>query len=240
MNPRVSILALITLILISCSTDVKEETPAQPEIVKSLISELDTFYGGKALLYVTDTTETGFKNFFTWKPDTSESNNLKQNTEVKRTGDTLFITLKNNNIKKLISKPYVEGADDLTEYKYLGKINSINYHVLYVGFYEAFAYLMVNADNGKETYMCGLPSLSPNKKYVAASCFDLQAGFVFNGIQMYDVMKDSLKPNWSRELTKWGADNITWLDDHNLLAEKMYLDTSQNVHTSFVKIACGH
>ncbi len=239
MNPRVSLLALITILLISCSTGTKEAPVVTIPEAKTLISETDTFFGGRNLLYVIDTTETVFKNFFTQKPDTSEKNNFAKNPEVKRNGDTIFLTLKDNSIKKLINKPYVEGADDLTEYKYLGKVKPLNYHLFYVGFYEAFAYLMVNAENGKETYMCGTPSVSPNKKYVAASCFDLQAGFVFNGIQMYDVIQDSIKPNWSRELSKWGADHITWMNDDVLLAEKMYLDTNQNVHTAFVKITCG-
>lgn len=239
MNPRVSLLALITPIFFSCSSDKKEETVKQiPTITKTLVSEIDTFYGGASLLILSDTTEIAFRHFAAAEPDSSEKNNLSQNPEVKRNGDTLFIVLKNNSVKTLVSKPYVEGADDLTEYKYLGKTQPINYHLIYVGLYEGFTYLMVNADNGRETYMCGLPVVSPDKKHLAASYFDLQAQFVFNGIEMYDVTKDSLKLKWRRELTKWGADNITWMNNNTLLAEKMYLDTNQNVHTGFIKIFC--
>jgi hypothetical protein len=238
MNPRVSLLVLITSISFSCGSNKEETTAQEPTISKTLVSEADTFFGGKNLLSIVDTTESVFKNFFTWKPDTSEANNLKQNPDVKRNGDTLFITLKNNTVKQLISKPYVEGADDLTEYKYLGKLNSINYHLFYVALYEASAYLMVNADNGKETYMCGKPAISPNKKYLVSSNCDLQAQFDFNGFQMYDITKDSLKLNWDRGLTTWGADNVAWINDNTLVVEKMYLDTNQNVHTGFVKISC--
>lgn len=238
MNPRVSLLILITAIFFSCSTDVKEETPALVTTPKTLSSEIDTFYAGNNLLQLTDTTETAFNNFFTASSDTSEANNIKLNSStVRRTGDTLFITLDNSKTVKYITEPYLEGSDNCTLYKYLGKVKGLNYHLIYVGLYEAFTYLMVNGNSGKETYICGEPSVSPNKKQVAAACFDLQAGFVFNGVQVYSVETDSLKLNWSRELTKWGADNIAWLNDTNLLVEKMYLDTNQNVLKSFVKMS---
>lgn len=237
MNPRVSYLTLILFLLFSCTTEKKEETISEePLVKKTLLSEIDTFYAGGTFINISDTSESAFSNFFITKPDSSELNNLKQNPDVKRNGDTLFITLRNDTVKQLISKPYVEGSDDVTEYKYLGKLKGINYHLIYVALYEAFTYLVINAENGKEAYLCGVPAVSPNSKYLAASCFDLQAGFVFNGIQMYEITKDSLKMDWSRELGKWGADHITWMDNHTLLAEKMYLDTSQNIHTGFVKI----
>ncbi len=239
MNPRVSIFVFFTFILFSCSTEVKE-VPVELAPAKTLASETDTFYSGRNLLCIADTSEMVFKKTFTSSLDTSESNNIKQNSAfVKRNGDTLSITLGNSKIKTLINEPYKEGADNLTEYKYLGKIRSIDYHLIYVGLYEAFTYLLINNKTGKETFLCGVPAVSPNKKYLAASCCDLQAGFVFNGIEMYDVESDSLKLNWKRELTKWGADELTWLDDHILILKKQRLDSaSQDLVSSYIKLSC--
>lgn len=240
MNPRVSLLVLITLILFSCGTDKKDETVVQePTIIKTLISETDTFYGGGNLLAVKDTTESVFKSLFSFKRDTSEKNNIARDAAfVSRIGDTLYLKLDNGDVKKLISNRNSE-SDDFLAYDYIEKINDIGYYLVFVSYYEAFQYLMINAKTGKETYMCGSPAVSPNKKYLAASCCDLQAGFVFNGIEMYDVEKDSLKLNWKRELRKWGADDITWLNDHTLIAKKQAVDTAtSNLVSSFIKLSC--
>jgi hypothetical protein len=229
---------LFCFVFCACGGKVEEEKKETPLLpTKILVSENDTFYAGNHLLYITDTSKAAFDGVF--KPtDTSEINNLNINKDfVTRRGDTLLFLLSNGKTKKLISTHYVEGMDSFTEYKYLGRIKSINYHVIFVQLYEAFSYLMINAESGKETTLWGVPSVSPNKKQVAASCFDLQAGFVYNGIQIFNVANDSLTPKWSRELTKWGADNIAWLNDECLVAEKMQLDSSQNAVTSHIKIS---
>ncbi len=238
MNPRVSFFALITLIFISCSTETKEESPVA-ETPRALISETDTFYAGGNLLRLTDTTEAVFNSLYNFKRDTSEKNNIAKDSKfVSRTGDTLFLKLDNGSFKKLVSDKNME-TDDFSAYDYIGKISSINYYLVFVSYYEAFQYLMINAKTGKETYMCGAPAIAPNKKYLAAACCDLQAGFVFNGVEMYDIESDSLKLNWKRELTKWGADELVWLDDHNLLLKKQQIDSSkQNLVSSFIKLSC--
>lgn len=239
MNPRVSIFILITLIFISCSTDVKEETPVQEVVPKTLISEIDTFYGGGNLLAIDDTTESVFNAFCKFKRDTSETNSIaKDSKSVSRIGDTLFLKLDNGTTKKLRSQTDSEGSD-FAAYTYINKLSDINYFVVFCSGMEWFSYLAINAKTGKETYICGAPAVSPNKKYLAASCFDLQAGFVFNGIQMYDIGKDSLIPNWNRELTKWGANEIAWINDHTLVAKKLSIDTaSSNLVSSYIKLSC--
>ncbi len=240
MNPRVSLLVLITFIFFSCGTDVKEEAPAQETIAKTLISEIDTFYGGNNLLIVADTTELAFNAYFNFKPDTSENNNIKKDARfVSRNNDTLNLKLDNGTIKKLVSDKNME-SEDFSAYSYIGKLNDINYYLIFVSYYEAYQYLIVNAKTGKETYICGAPAVSPNKKYLLTSNFDLIAGFVYNGMEMYDVGSDSLKTNWKRELTKWGACDIAWIDDNTLVAKKQRIDsTTQNSVSSYVKITCS-
>jgi hypothetical protein len=239
MNPRVSLLALITILFISCSTETKEAPVVASSESKKLISELDTFYGGGNLLVVADTSETVFSSFYNFKRDTSETRSIKKNANsVSRIGDTLFLKLDNGTTKKLKSQTGSEG-EDFAAYTYIAKLSDINYYVVFCSGMEWFSYLAINAKNGKETYLCGAPAVSPNKKYLVSSCCDLQAGFVFNGIEMYNIEKDSLKLNWKRELTKWGADDITWMNDHVLIAKKLQVDSaSSNLVSSFIKLSC--
>lgn len=238
MNPRVSLPILFSLTLFSCSTDVREAPVASSEL-KTLISETDTFYGGGNLLALSDTTESVFTSFYKFKRDTSEKNNIARDSKfVSRIGDTLYLKLDDGSVKKLRSDRNME-TDDFSAYDYIEKINPINYYLIFVSYYEGFQYLMINAKTGKETYLCGAPAISPNKKYLAAAGCDLQAGFVFNGIEMYDIESDSLKLNWSRELTKWGADELAWINDHTLIAKKQRLDsTGSNLLSSYIKLSC--
>ena len=104
---------------------------------------------------------------------------------------------------------------------------------------EGYQYLMINSKTGKETFICGPPAVSPNKKYLVASNLDLIAGFVYNGIEMYDIEADSLKLNWRRELTKWGANEIAWINDHTLIAKKQQQDSvTQKFLDAYIRISC--
>lgn len=235
-------ITVFVFIFLSCSEKkadpAKTEAPEPP--AKTLTSELDTFYAGNNLICISDTSKAVFQSFTgKIKADTNELNQLNANKElVKRSGDTLIFTLGGGKTKKIISTHYTEGTDEFYDYKYLGRLKSVNYHLIFVQMYEAFSYLLINAQSGKETTLCGLPTVSPNKKYLAASSFDLQAGFVFNSIEMFDIAVDSLTPVWSRELSKWGADNLVWINDHELVAEQMQLDSTQNAVASYIKIVC--
>ena len=240
MPGRVIFLPLFTLLLSTCNNTepVKEKDPAKP---KTLVSEIDTFYGGKELMCLSDTTAAAFRKFFKeFKRDTSEAINIKPYAKiVKRNGDSLILYFSNGSEKIYVNKPLTEMMDDFTQYYYYGKVKEVGYHVLFVGMYESFTYLLVNEKNGKETYMCGIPVVSPNKKHLAATCCDLEAGFVFNGVQMYDVTSDSLFPVWERELSKWGADEMAWMNNHSLVVKKQQYDTAhQNLVSSFIKLSC--
>lgn len=242
MPGRVIFLSFFILLLAACSNteQVKENHP-DPSKPRLLISEIDTFYGGKELMCITDTNEAAFKKFFReFKRDTSEAVNIRPYANVvQRTGDSLTISFSNGTRKIYVNRPFTQTIDDFIQYSYYGKIKELGYHVLFVGIYESFSYLLINERTGKETYMCAIPVVSPNKKYVAATCCDLEAGFVFNGVQMYDVTEDSLLPVWKRELTKWGADEMAWTDDHNLVLKKQQYDTVQhNLVSSFIKLSC--
>ena len=233
--------SLITILVIAlffaCNSLAPTNTKEEIEVAKSLVSEVDSFYGGKNLLFVSDTTQTAFESYFKLNNDTNEVSNLKRNEgSVSRVGDSLIFKLGKG--EKILVNKGTE-ADDFENYKFIGKINDINSYLVFASFWESYAFLIVNVKTGTETYLCGFPSVSPNKKYVVAAGFDLQAGFVFNGIQMYDVTPDSLKLNWSRELSKWGANNLTWLDNDNLMLEKMSVNTTMQMQKSYIKIHCA-
>ncbi len=227
---RISFIFSSLIVFYSCTNPKTEENNSP----KKLISETDTFYGGKYLLHCSDTSQAAFESIFKANNDTSEANNLKRDVAfVKRIGDSLIFKLASSS-KMLINKG--SEADDFENYKYLGKINSINSYLVFGSFWESYSFILINANTGKENSLCGMPVVSPNNKHVVAAGFDLQAAFVFNGLQMYEVTSDSLKLNWSRELIRWGANNVAWLDNDNLMVEKLYVDSTMSIRKSYIKI----
>ncbi len=119
----------------------------------------------------------------------------------------------------------------------MGKIKGINYYVVSVSLMESYTYLIISSVTGKETFACGVPNLSPDKTKIICGGFDLAAGFVFNGLQLYQVNQDSLKPLWYRELTKWGTNELAWMDNSTVIAKKEFLDSTMNSHSSYIKIS---
>lgn len=235
MVKRLSIVALL-VILYSCSTETKnEEKAAEPKV---MVSETDSICTSSGIMFLSDTSQQAFISLYKDIPDTSEANNLKLNAkEVSRHGDTLRITF-----AKLGTRSYINNSDDeLSEefinYRYVGKLKNINYHILFVSYIESFSYLAVNAETGKETDLCGMPAVSPDRTKLIAGCYDLAAGFVFNGLEFFEVTKDSLRPLWERELSKWGPGHMAWLDNQTLLAEKNSVDSTMNTFTSYIKIS---
>ncbi len=229
------------ILFFSCTNSSENEKP--PSTPRNLISEHDTFYAGNNLINLKDTTQTSFESFY--KPlegvsdmltDTVELSNIKTDSaDVIRMGDTLKIK-----INKTLTKKYFNNSNDgdnYAKYFYVRKLKNANFYLIFVSLTEAYTFLAVNIKSGKETYLCGAPFVSPDKTKIICGGFDLAAGFVFNGLQLYEVNQDSLKPLWYRELSKWGADELTWMDNTTVIAKKEFLDTAMNSHFSYIKIS---
>lgn len=230
--PRFFIITFLLISLVwSCSHNKGDQETNETKHVVT-----DTFYAGSTIYCFKDTSSDAFFSLLSSNIDKPEFEALKHcHDKITRKGDTLSVTLNNGSIKYYINNSSIE-SDNFTEYHLVHTFSDINYYLLRVNLYEAFTYLMINANNGKETYMCGIPSLNPNKTKLVTGCFDLEAGFVFNGLQMFSITKDSLQQNWSRELTTWGANNVAWINNNHFMAEKIELDSGMNRKTSYITI----
>jgi hypothetical protein len=127
----------------------------------------------------------------------------------------------------LINSTEEEEGDDekYVTYQYRGYSKEVNQFVVYGAFYEWYDYLLIDGVTGDTTDLCGIPIVSPGKKQLISGNADLDAGYTFNGIELYD---DSHPPNIlaSRELTKWGPKIIKWKDDNTLYIEASVLDST--------------
>lgn len=232
---RYIIIAQAIVFFFSCNSEKK--TDSDKLLLPVMYSERDSIHVKESVFCFSDTTKSFFESIYKNTLDTSEKNCLQKVKEwVQRYEDTLLVKLNNGTYKKYINNSSIE-SDNYTTFQFISKLNSIDYYLIKIYYYEGFSYLMLNTKTGHENYLWGLPAVSPDNSKIMAACFDLQAGFVFNGLQYFDITPDSLHLIWSRELSKWGADNIAWANNNLLVAEQINIDSSYNTKTKYITIS---
>jgi hypothetical protein len=111
-----------------------------------------------------------------------------------------------------------EGYQD---YKYAGTLKDNPTAVFSEGFNLGLDYVLVNAHSGKKNMLWALPQLSEDGKKIVSASYDLDAGFMHNGIQVYAVEVDSLRLLWQQEFEDWGPAQVKWVDNHTIIIKQM-------------------
>lgn len=133
---------------------------------------------------------------------------------------TLILRLANG--KNLKFPVWDEKNDEGFNFEHYFK--EIDYYLLRVQWSEGNCWLMVNRRNGFKKYISGLPYINKDKFLTINS--DLEAGYSFNGIELYSLINDTLREEFSKETT-WGPVDIKWINDKQFLVkrEHFYFDT---------------
>jgi len=132
----------------------------------------------------------------------------------------LHLLLNNGKWKTLIANPEIEEFDHTLEYIF----NQIPYYSVRVQWDEGNGYKLVNQNTGKVYILFGRPYLSPNKKYIATVSSDINAGFSFNGIQLFKINEDNLELIASYEPKKWGPVSLKWKNDEEIILKNETVD----------------
>jgi hypothetical protein len=111
-------------------------------------------------------------------------------------------------------------GDNYIDYTYGGMLGKTPFLVFKVGYYEKLDYLLINLNSGKEFKTWGMPSLSPDSKTLLSASFDLDVGFLHNGLQLLAVDTDSLRPLWEHEFENWGPAEVKWFDSQTLFIKQ--------------------
>jgi hypothetical protein len=145
------------------------------------------------------------------------------------TDSTLVLNLDNG--KKLSFYFWDEKSEKGFDFEYYYK--NIDYYLLSVGFYEGWCWMLVNKKNGFKCYIKGLPYISNDKKKILAINEDLYVGFSFNGIELYSVLQDSLKLEFSKELETWAPVYLKWINENQVLLRRKILDSNMKIKYDF-------
>jgi len=148
--------------------------------------------------------------------DTSETNALAKNTDVKRVGQQLEFHLANGEQK--IRADNSEDDDGYVRYSYAGYYPALHRHGIFATYYEADGFELLNPENGDTLYTWTAPIISPDKKYFLCPSMDIEAGFNPNGFQLFEVNNKNIRLVGAPELTKYGIDEVRWVDNNTLIA----------------------
>jgi hypothetical protein len=74
--------------------------------------------------------------------------------------------------------------------------------------------------DGSKKYIWGQPVISPdNKRFISYSC-DIDAGYNYNGIQLFEINGRKADLKWQKEIGLWGPDEVRWKDVNTLYIKK--------------------
>jgi hypothetical protein len=236
-------LVLLFLVITSCvhqtpvhKLAVISNPTAKPE------QPIDTIEMGSKtfLIYAMDESESPFDYYSGVESDSAELKLLNHNDgngHVKRKGKKLIITADNGKNVVLTDKADIDtDGENYAQYTYTGYLPDIKQYGVMATYYESMSFLLVNQVNGETINTWGPPIISPDKKYFICASYDLAAGVIQNGLELYSYLNGKITPIGEIGLEKWGPGQLKWLDNNTLAAEYITLDSTMNKVIKPVKL----
>ncbi|MBC9930802.1 hypothetical protein [Chitinophaga qingshengii] len=200
------------------STQTTHDTTAPETPVTVTHDYIDTIQVGNKKFLVSFIDKATYDQYPAYQPsgDTSERNALAKNPGVKRVGEQLEFSLGNGAQK--IRANNGEDDDDFVRYSYAGYYPDLHRHGMFIGYYEADGFELLNPDNGDTLNTWTAPIISPDKKYFICPNMDIEAGFNPNGFQLFEIDNKNIRLVGQAELTKYGIDQVKWIDNKTFIA----------------------
>jgi hypothetical protein len=236
---RFALYILLLFLFASCGgpahTGVAEAIP-----VADTLHHYDTLFFGQHAVVFTPITPTEFDKLadqgFSGDSRGDDSPLIARDKEfISKKDSTFTIRCANNQIVKLTEQCSCDG-DDYIDYTYGGRLGNTPFLVFKVGYYEKLDYLLINLNSGKKVTTWGMPELAPDGKKLISTSYDLDVGFMHNGMQLFEVEPDSLHTLWEKELENWGPEEIKWLDNKNLYVKQSTPAAAGKFITAYAKV----
>ena len=153
----------------------------------------------------------------------SENEIIDDTNNVSR--DSLILTFHlKNGADSILVNDTTENYSKYVSYYYLESSKYIDYWLVRVQFYEGGGYLLINKEKGNKIFIWSKPVFSPDKKHFVCYSCDLEAGYISNGFQLFEVKNKEVLLLWSKEINEWGPSEIRWKNDSTIYIKKLKMD----------------
>lgn len=126
--------------------------------------------------------------------------------------------------------------DLLLRLDYLEYLPQIGFFVFRKNYYEGGEYALINDKSGKETIILGFPKISPDAKHLITSNHDLEAGFEFNGIQIFGFPNGRFEKLFEKEFDEMEPHTPIWIDDKTIEITMMPPSFDQETKSKKIKV----
>lgn len=215
-------------------------TPVPPVTTGASNALADTFTMGERTYYVVPMEQSPFPaepEQDVTEMDVAEKAALARTTGVKRIGDTLLLPVDNGEPVAMVNNN--SDGDDYAHYYYDSYLPEINCYCLIGTYYEASDYVLLNRSTGANIHVWGKPVISPDKKMLICPSYDLEAGFIPNGFQVFTNDNGALENTGDVSLTKWGPGRVKWLDNNTIAVEQLYPALDGNGDATKAEVSAG-
>lgn len=103
--------------------------------------------------------------------------------------------------------------DTYKSFRYMGSYANIPYWLVGVSYWEGGGIFLLNKNDGHKIHVFGPPMFSPDKKYFISYSLDMYAGYINNGIELYEIKGGKVLEKWSKLVNDWGPDDVRWKND---------------------------
>lgn len=102
-------------------------------------------------------------------------------------------------------------------YRYLGFLPELSSHLVDIGFYEGGSYGLVSAETTDQTFVQGIPVVSPGGTRFVTASVDLEAGYGPNSLQVWRIFPYGPRLEWGLDGGDgWGASDPAWTGEDEL------------------------
>jgi len=102
--------------------------------------------------------------------------------------------------------------EEYIAYDYRFYIPQMSFFVVRANLHEGGEYVLINDKTGKLTTIAGYPRPAPGYRHLLTVNADLEAGFEFNGFQLWSYTDDGFKKILERDLRDYAPTTARWID----------------------------
>ncbi len=135
---------------------------------------------------------------------------------IKKTSNGYQVTLLSGETKNLVNDNSLESESAFREYEYRFYLDKMGFFVFKIHRFEGGDYILMNDKFGYATPIYGMPKLSPDLNKIIVTNADVDAGFEYNGIQLFEMSDKGIETLFEEEFEHFAPHNPIWIDEKNI------------------------